>query len=114
MPIYKKVTLLGSGSFGKAFLVIEKGGDGTKFVLKSIDMSGMDAVAREETLNEAKVFASIPPHPFIVRYRRSYMLEDQLCILMDHCAGRRQARAHLFILIEHVSLVLQGSVNQSL
>ncbi|KAL8428698.1 hypothetical protein ACSSS7_007042 [Eimeria intestinalis] len=107
MPIYKKVTLLGSGSFGKAFLVIEKGGDGTKwgffvcmrffrsleqefeqqqqlqqqpgcqqqklrvqqgleqeqhlqqqqqqrFVLKSIDMSGMDAVAREETLNEAK------------------------------------------------------------
>ncbi|KAL8440274.1 hypothetical protein Efla_004970 [Eimeria flavescens] len=88
MPVYKKVTLLGSGSFGKAFLVIEKGGDGTKFVLKSIDMSGMDAVAREETLNEAKVFASIPPHPFIVRYRRSYMLDDQLCILMDHCAGK--------------------------
>ncbi|CDJ43416.1 hypothetical protein, conserved [Eimeria tenella] len=84
MPIYKKVTLLGSGSFGKAFLVIEKGGDGTKLVLKSIDMSGMDAVDREETLNE--VFASIPPHPFIVRYRRSYILEDQLCIIMEHCA----------------------------
>ncbi|OEH78035.1 NEK kinase [Cyclospora cayetanensis] len=87
MPVYKKVTLLGSGSFGKAFLVMEKGGDGTKFVLKSIDMSGMDAVAREETLNEAKVFACIPPHPFIVRYRRSYILEDQLCIVMEHCAG---------------------------
>lgn len=87
MPVYKKVTLLGSGSFGKAFLVMEKGGDGTKLVLKSIDMSSMDALEREETLNEAKVFASIPPHPFIVRYRRSYILEDQLCIIMEHCAG---------------------------
>lgn len=87
MPVFKKVNLIGSGSFGKAFLVVEKDGDGTKFVMKQIDMYGMDAVARQETLNEAKVFASIPPHPFIVHYHRSYILETQLCIIMDYCAG---------------------------
>lgn len=56
------------------------------------------------------MFASIPPHPFIVRYRRSYIVEDQLCIIMDHCAGKCLCSFCLFFSLL-LSPVLYSSVS---
>nr|CEL65187.1 TPA: Protein kinase domain containing protein, related [Neospora caninum Liverpool] len=87
MPVYKKVRLIGSGSFGRAYLVRDKDDAQKLYVMKLIDISQMDGKTREDTFNEAKVLSTLKPHPFIVRYHQSYIYEDHLCIIMDFAAG---------------------------
>ncbi|KFG58701.1 NEK kinase [Toxoplasma gondii RUB] len=87
MPVYKKVRLIGSGSFGRAYLVRDKDDAQKLYVMKLIDISQMDGKTRDDTFNEAKVLSTLKPHPFIVRYHQSYIYEDHLCIIMDFAAG---------------------------
>ena len=83
---YKKVSTLGVGSFGTAYLV-ECQSDRSYAVIKQIDIAQMSEEERRETLNEAKIL-EVLSHPNIVRFREVYKTKKgKLCIVMDYADG---------------------------
>eukprot|EP00920_Eleutheroschizon_duboscqi_P025410 GHVT01062572.1.p1 GENE.GHVT01062572.1~~GHVT01062572.1.p1 ORF type:complete len:282 (+),score=19.50 GHVT01062572.1:604-1449(+) len=86
MVHYKKIKEIGQGSFGKAIMV-EDADTRKNYVMKVINMGAMDKKTQDSTLNEAKILASMKPHPYIVQYHQSYIHEKQLCIIMQYCGG---------------------------
>ena len=83
---YKKVSTLGVGSFGTAYLV-ECQSDKSLAVIKQIDIAQMSEEERRETLNEAKIL-EVLSHPNIVRFREVYKTKKgKLCIVMDYADG---------------------------
>lgn len=97
---YKKVREIGSGSFGRAYLV--QAGQQYR-VLKEVDMAKMGQQERASAEGEVKVLSKLK-HPYIVRYWESYVHNSKLCIVMDYCDGgdlfkyierRRQQRANI-------------------
>ena len=83
---YKKVSTLGVGSFGTAYLV-ECQSDRSYAVIKQIDIAQMSEEERRETLNEAKIL-EVLNHPNIVRFREVYKTKKgKLCIVMDYADG---------------------------
>ncbi|KAF8819769.1 NEK kinase [Cardiosporidium cionae] len=85
MPMFKKIREVGSGTFGKALLVADE--HGKEFVMKVIDTAMMDIQARKTAQNEAQLLAGLGPHPFIIRYYRSYIQAKKLYIIMDFAEG---------------------------
>lgn len=85
MEKYKKVKLIGKGSFGYAMLV-QTVSDRKHYVMKVIDVSKMDRKQKEEALNEVHVLKAMR-HPYIVTYRESFMNKSCLCIVMDYADG---------------------------
>lgn len=85
MDRYKKVKVVGKGSFGYAVLV-QHTSDRKLYVMKIIDVSRMERKQKEEALNEVVVLKSLR-HPFIVSYRESFMNKGCLCIVMDYADG---------------------------
>lgn len=86
---YQKVREIGSGSFGRAYLVsCSTGADREKklLVMKEIDMHKMDSRERKKAEVEVQVLASLK-HPYIVRYTESFVHDQVLCIVMDYCEG---------------------------
>ena len=83
---YKKVSTLGVGSFGTAYLV-ECQSDKSLAVIKQIDIAQMSEEERRETLDEAKIL-EVLNHPNICRFREVYKTKKgQLCIVMDYADG---------------------------
>lgn len=81
---YKKISTLGTGSFGVAYLV-ECQSDKAKAVIKQIDIGEMNEDERKETLKEAKIL-EVLNHPNITRFREVYKTKKgKLCIVMDYC-----------------------------
>lgn len=85
MEKYRKVRIIGEGSFAKAILVKNIEDDGL-YVLKLIDISKMAKQQKEEAMNEVKVLKSLR-HPFIISYRESFIVKNSLCIIMDYAEG---------------------------
>eukprot|EP00933_Yihiella_yeosuensis_P040427 TRINITY_DN34722_c0_g1_i1.p1 TRINITY_DN34722_c0_g1~~TRINITY_DN34722_c0_g1_i1.p1 ORF type:complete len:385 (+),score=79.58 TRINITY_DN34722_c0_g1_i1:102-1256(+) len=91
MPVndYQKIKEIGSGSFGRAYLVqapSSKDAEKKLLVLKEVDLSSRDAQQRAAAEVEVKVMCCLK-HPYIVRYWESFMKGPQLCIVMDYCEG---------------------------
>jgi len=85
-PQYKRVKLLGEGSYGKAYLV-KCLSDESYCVIKQLDISNMGEKEKKETYNEAKVLKSLN-HPNIVHFREVYKTKrGKLCIVMDFADG---------------------------
>jgi len=83
---YKKISTLGVGSFGTAYLV-ECQSDKVLAVIKQIDIGQMSEEERKETLREAKIL-EVLNHPNITRFREVYKTKKgKLCIVMDYCDG---------------------------
>lgn len=81
---YTKVREIGSGSFGKAILVLDA--EGRQYVLKAVDISRMDSKERRDAVNEVRVLSSLK-HPYVVSYRESFLDGRNLCIVMDYAEG---------------------------
>ena len=80
---YKKVSTLGVGSFGTAYMV-QCMSDQSFAVIKQIDIAQMSEEERRETLNEAKIL-EVLNHPNIVKFREVYKTKKgKLCIVMDY------------------------------
>jgi NIMA (never in mitosis gene a)-related kinase len=79
------VKTIGEGSFGKAILV-QSEANSSQLVCKMVDISTASAREREEAVKETKILSSFK-HPYIVRYRESFLEAGWLCILMDYCEG---------------------------
>ena len=84
MDAFVKIRPLGSGSYGQAVLYRDSSCD--EVVVKSIQLHGMSEKQRFHALNEVKVLSCIK-HPFIIRYRDSFVIDDNLRIVMDYAAG---------------------------
>ena len=86
LETYKKIKVLGKGSFGKAFLV-QCGTDGSYAVVKKIDIKKMSEDDKQATFREAKIL-EVLNHPNIIRFKEVYKTKaGQLCIVMDHADG---------------------------
>ncbi|KAM3131510.1 hypothetical protein pb186bvf_016440 [Paramecium bursaria] len=84
--IYKRIKLLGEGSFGKAYLV-ECIHDKSLCVIKQVDLTQMKEDERKETIKEARILEALR-HPNIVRFREVYKTKKgRLCIVMDYADG---------------------------
>ncbi|CAJ1381251.1 unnamed protein product [Effrenium voratum] len=80
MRSYKRIQVVGKGSFGCCWLA--RGENGDRCILKQIDVSKMPEKQRLEAANEVKVLSKLR-HPFIINYRESYVDSGLLCIVMD-------------------------------
>ena len=85
MDKYRKVKVVGKGSFGFALLV-QRTDDRKLYIMKIIDVTKMDQKQKEEALNEVHVLKAMR-HPYIVTYRESFMDKRCLCIVMDYADG---------------------------
>lgn len=85
---YKRIKLLGEGSFGKAYLV-ECLSDNSLCVIKQVDLSKMTEQEKKDTLTEAKILEALN-HPNVIKFREVYKTKrGKLCIVMDYADGNR-------------------------
>ena len=85
MERYRKLKVIGKGSFGYAVLV-QSVQDRLTYVMKIIDVSKMDRKQREDAINEVHVLKAMR-HPYIITYKESFMDKRCLCIVMDYADG---------------------------
>ena len=84
--LYRRIKLLGQGSFGKAFLV-ESLKDHQLYVIKQMDLTRMSESEKKEMIREAKILEALV-HPNIVCFREVYRTKKgKLCIVMDYAEG---------------------------
>eukprot|EP00972_Heterocapsa_arctica_P052494 7721999-Heterocapsa_arctica.AAC.1 len=85
---YAHIKKIREGSFGSAILVQRTGekDNGSKAIVKMIDLSRASRQERDDALKESQVLCSLK-HPYIVRYRESFREDGWLCIAMDYCEG---------------------------
>lgn len=81
---YTEIRKVGEGSFGKAVLVEDTGGN--RLICKMVDVSKASNREMQDAVKEGKLLAELR-HPYIVRYRESFTDCGWLCILMDYCEG---------------------------
>ena len=83
---YRKVKLLGEGSFGKAYLVSCKY-SGDQAVIKEINIHHMSDEEIKGIYKEAKILEELK-HPNIIRFREIYKTKKgSLCLVMDYADG---------------------------
>ena len=79
---YEKIKIIGSGSFGKAWLVTLKKNN-LKYVLKEIKVTGLTETERERTVTEVEVLTRCK-HVNIIRYRAAWVKDGTLSICMEY------------------------------
>ncbi len=82
MEKYRKLKVIGKGSFGFAVLV-QSVNDRQTYVMKIIDVSKMARKQRKDAINEVHVLKAMR-HPYIITYKESYMDKRWPCIVMDY------------------------------
>jgi NIMA (never in mitosis gene a)-related kinase len=86
MENLKQIKLLGEGAFGKCYLC-EKPSDGSKYVVKQIDISKMTPQEKKEAYHEAKVMEAFD-HPNIIKFIDVYTTTNgKLNIVMNYADG---------------------------
>lgn len=80
---YEKVREIFFGNFGRTYLV-RRLVDKATLVMKELDFSPLDWLARQDALNEVSILCSLK-HPYLVRYREKFMHDSCMCLLMDEC-----------------------------
>ena len=83
---YKKIKVLGQGSYGKAYLV-ECIADRTLQVLKQMDMRGMSESEKQEAYKEAEITKSFDHYNIIKVRDVMRTVSDKLWIVMDYADG---------------------------
>eukprot|EP00927_Polykrikos_kofoidii_P014375 TRINITY_DN16297_c0_g1_i1.p1 TRINITY_DN16297_c0_g1~~TRINITY_DN16297_c0_g1_i1.p1 ORF type:complete len:431 (+),score=74.44 TRINITY_DN16297_c0_g1_i1:79-1371(+) len=82
---YRRLRLLGQGSFGKAFLARDLS-DNELCVMKQIRVEKMDAKARDTAVREAVALRRVK-HANVVRFRQVFVRSGWLCLVMDFADG---------------------------
>ena len=70
-PSYKIIKLLGTGSYGKAFLCTNRV-DNSQCVVKQINIQNMSEKDKQETLNEARILEKLD-HPNIIKFKEVFI-----------------------------------------
>lgn len=85
MPDYKRVQIVGQGSFGVAVLY-RKLADNSLVVLKMINMYDLTQSEKDLAMNEVNVFSNLH-HPNIISYFGSFVRNHVLHIEMEYADG---------------------------
>eukprot|EP00356_Strombidium_inclinatum_P014589 CAMPEP_0170493208 /NCGR_PEP_ID=MMETSP0208-20121228/13522_1 /TAXON_ID=197538 /ORGANISM="Strombidium inclinatum, Strain S3" /LENGTH=99 /DNA_ID=CAMNT_0010769101 /DNA_START=18 /DNA_END=317 /DNA_ORIENTATION=+ len=89
---YKKISTLGQGAFGTAYLV-ECQSEKKFAVIKQIDIKSMSEDEKRWTLREAKIL-EVLKHPNIIGFKEVYKTKSgKMCIVMDYADGGDLAAA---------------------
>eukprot|EP00922_Rhytidocystis_sp_ex-Travisia-forbesii_P038218 GHVS01056929.1.p1 GENE.GHVS01056929.1~~GHVS01056929.1.p1 ORF type:complete len:556 (-),score=97.49 GHVS01056929.1:558-2225(-) len=88
-PQYRFIKEVGRGASGSAQLMEDS--QGTHYIMKSIQTDNMKENQLRNAINEIKILNELR-HPFIVRYRESFIENGALNIIMDFCAGGDMAK----------------------
>jgi NIMA (never in mitosis gene a)-related kinase len=82
---YKKVELIGSGTFGRVWLVwAEK--THRKYAIKEIQVSGMSSRDKDQALTEVSALGRCK-HVNIIRYKEAFVDRGMLNIAMEYADG---------------------------
>ena len=84
---YDKVEIIGSGSFGKAWLAL-RADTGKKCVLKEIQVVGISERSKKQALTEVTALARCK-HVNVIRYKDAFVHETALWIAMEYADGGR-------------------------
>ncbi len=79
---FTKIELLGSGTFGRAWLV-KNISTGKNYVNKEVTVTGLGEKAKEQSLTEVAALARCK-HLNIIRYRHAYVERGMLNIVMEY------------------------------
>ena len=82
---YRKIKLIGKGSFGEAVLVRSKA-DGKRYVAKAIETAAMTPKEKRDVQNEIKILAAVN-HPNIIRYQEHFDDGTLMFIVMEYADG---------------------------
>eukprot|EP00928_Gymnodinium_smaydae_P070891 TRINITY_DN54633_c0_g1_i1.p1 TRINITY_DN54633_c0_g1~~TRINITY_DN54633_c0_g1_i1.p1 ORF type:complete len:454 (+),score=98.61 TRINITY_DN54633_c0_g1_i1:76-1362(+) len=82
---YRRLKLLGQGTFGKAFLTRDLSNN-ELCVMKQVRVEKMDAKARDTAIREAVALRKIR-HPNVVGFRQVFVRSGWLCLVMDFADG---------------------------
>ncbi|CAK9014230.1 unnamed protein product [Durusdinium trenchii] len=82
---YRRLKLLGQGSFGKAFLARDLSNN-ELVVMKQVEVEKMDSKARDTAVREAVALRRVQ-HPNVVRFREVFVRSGWLCLVMDFADG---------------------------
>ena len=80
MTSYKRIQVVGKGSFGCCWLV--KNAYNDRCILKEIDVSTISKKAQQEAATEVTVLKGLK-HPFIIQYKEAFVEGSLLCIIME-------------------------------
>eukprot|EP00922_Rhytidocystis_sp_ex-Travisia-forbesii_P025560 GHVS01037522.1.p1 GENE.GHVS01037522.1~~GHVS01037522.1.p1 ORF type:complete len:573 (+),score=128.16 GHVS01037522.1:311-2029(+) len=81
---YRFIREVGRGASGSAQLMEDS--HGVCYIMKSIQTENMKENQLKNAINEIKILNELR-HPFIVRYRESFIENSALNIIMDFCSG---------------------------
>ena len=81
MERYRKIRVLGKGSFGSAWLA-ESSLNGKNYALKELTISTLSDQDRDFALNEVKILSKLK-HRNIVRYKEAFFCDSTLYIAME-------------------------------
>jgi NIMA (never in mitosis gene a)-related kinase len=82
---YTELKKIGEGTYGQALLV-ERDRDKLQFICKIVNLKNSSEKEKENAVKECRLLSSLR-HPYIVRYRESFLEEKSLCIVMEYCEG---------------------------
>lgn len=95
---YNLVKQVGKGASGTANLIEDEQGD--RYIMKSMSIDDLNEKQLKNAINEIKVLHELR-HPFIVKYRESFVEDKQLHIVMNFCGG---GDLHNLIRRQHVEV----------
>eukprot|EP00930_Biecheleria_cincta_P071170 TRINITY_DN58696_c0_g1_i1.p1 TRINITY_DN58696_c0_g1~~TRINITY_DN58696_c0_g1_i1.p1 ORF type:complete len:502 (-),score=139.47 TRINITY_DN58696_c0_g1_i1:46-1551(-) len=83
---YQRIRVIGTGAFGKAYLVKNTEAD-QLCVVKQMETASMDAKERDDAVKEAVVLKKMQ-HPNIIQFQEIFMTrKGKLCIVMEYADG---------------------------
>lgn len=85
MDRYNKITIIGKGTFGSAWLVESKL-SGYKYAIKELSVRTMTVADRHLALNEVKILSTLK-HKNIIRYKNAFEEESNFYIVMEYAEG---------------------------
>lgn len=79
---YTKVKLIGTGTFGKAWLV-SSCHSRRSYVIKEVTLTGMTREERAQAENEVAILSRLK-HKNVIRYREAFVSKGLLHIVMEY------------------------------
>ena len=98
---FTKLELLGSGTFGRAWLV-KNNATGKNYVCKEVTVSGMTEKAKEQSLTEVAALAKCK-HLNVIRYRQAFVDKGMLNIVMEYADAGKKLMLKVCVSIGYIS-----------
>lgn len=82
---YRKVKVIGKGSFGEAVLVRSRA-NGRRYVVKAIETAAMSPKEKRDIANEIRIMSTLN-HPNIIKYQEHFEDGTRIFIAMEYADG---------------------------